>query len=186
MKPIFWAQSKDDKLNLGSGYLRNRFAADLQANPGARYKIERITPESRKQRGFYHGAVIPLWAYLNEMDYHDGDILDMLHGEAKKEFNGDMVVIDGKPRHVGRSTKGELAQGYLDKFVDYLEEQYAIDRTKVLDTKQYEKWRDEIFAFSPQDGPDCFICYMKEIGWLPKVQPQLSTSVNSEDNNRML
>ena len=183
--PIFWAQSLDGKLNMGGGYLRNKFAADLSKNPGARYKIERITPESRKQRGFYHGAVIPLWAYLNEMDHHDGDILDMLHGEAKKEFNGDMVVIDGKPRHVGRSTKGELASGYLDKFIDYLEEQYAIKRDEVLNTKDYERHRDELVP-SDTTGtiPLCYICYMASIGRLKR--PELSTTPPLQDNNRLL
>ena len=162
---IYYAESFNGNLVVQHS---EKLREDLQKNPGARYAIERITPESKKQRGFYPGGVLALWAYLNGYDHTASAILDWLYNEAKKEFNGAMVVLDGKPTKRGKSTKGELNKGYLERVIDFLEEQYAIDRMKVLDPKQYKYWRDTIF---PHGGPDSYIDYLVEIGRLPEVNP---------------
>lgn len=159
----FLAYSNQGKLSLGTEYNRSRFRKDLADNDGARYKIERVSPESREQRGFYHGAVIPLWAFLDGNDWRDSNTLEHYHHEAKKEFNGGMIMRNGKQEVYGKSTKGELNKGYLDRVVDHLEEQYAIKRQDVLNPEEYKKWRDEIYGLG---GVDNFIEYMVEIGKL--------------------
>src|SRR3990167_2055810 len=130
-------QSINGKLVLGD-YNSAQLRDDLQKNPNARYRIERLSPESKAQRGFLHGAVYPLWAFLNGWDWRNNNILGFLHGEAKKEFNGEMVVFDGKPSKRGKTTKGVLNE-YTNKIVDYLEDQYAIDRSKMLNPDEFNK-----------------------------------------------
>ena len=161
---VFHAQSLGNKLSFGTSYNRERFLWDLKENPHARYRIERITPENRKVQRFYHGACIPLWAFLNGLDYRDGNILGELHAQAKREFNGDMIIVDGNPVKIGLSTKGKL-RVILDKFVDYLEENYAIDRDEVLNNEKFKYWRDVIF---PGGGPDNYIDYLVDTGKLKR------------------
>lgn len=157
---IFIAQSKEGKLKFSSIYAKNRFTQDLKDNDGARYRITRETPESRKQRGFYHGAVIPLWIYLDGNDYRNSTLIEHYHHEAKKEFNTGMIVRNGVTEKYGKSTKGILNKGYLDKVVDHLEEQYGIKRQDVLDNEHYKEWRDSIY---PHGGPDHYIAYLIEL-----------------------
>ena len=165
-KLIFWAQSIDGKQNMGSEYLRNKYADDLAKNPGARYKIERITPESRKQRGFFEGAVVPLVTYFQDrMDYKKSDDNRVVREWLKLEFNGDLKSINGKTHRIAKSTKGELNNGILDKIIDWVEENYGIDRMEVLNPDRYQRWIDEIFSFT--DGPDHYIDYLVSINKLP-------------------
>lgn len=141
-----------------SDYSAARFRQDLKDNDGARYEIKRISAESRQQRKFYHGGVLTLWAYLNGYDYRDSDVLEWMHEEAKREFNGKVVMRDGKPTKRGESTKGELSQGYVDRIVDYLEENYGIDRMQVLDPEHFKDFRDRVYM----DGKfDTYIDYLK-------------------------
>lgn len=118
-----------------------------------------LLPESRKQRKFYHGAVLTLYAYLNGLDYRDNEVLDFLHEELKREFNGEDIILDGKRKRMGRSTRGHLKE-YLDRVIDYLEEQYGIDRGIVLNPELYKKFRDEIYG---EGEFDTFIDYMKSL-----------------------
>lgn len=159
----FLAHSDKGALSLGTEYNRARFKQDLKDNDGARYRIERISPESREQRGFYHGAVLPLWAFLDGNDWRDHNTLEHYHHEAKKEFNGDFIVRAGKKEKFGKSTKGVLNKGYLERVIDFLEEQYAIDRALVLNPESYKQWRDELYGTGETDS---FIEYMVEIGLL--------------------
>jgi len=161
----FLANVRNGAFNFGSDYNKQRFLEDARQNEGARYRIERITPESQKQRGFLHGAVYPLWVYLDENDHRDSNIIDHYHHEAKKEFNGGMIVRDGEMEKYGKSTKGVLNKGYLDRVIDNLEAHYGIDRGIVLDTKQYKHWKDDIY---PAGGPDNYVDYMVEIGLLKR------------------
>ncbi len=137
----------------------NLLKQDVRENPGARYDIIKQTPESKNQRGFYHGGVLVLWAYLNGWDYKDNSTLAFLHDKAKEEFNGEMVILDGKKVIKGKSTKGRLSE-HLEDVISYLEDEYAVDRKKVLDVKQYKHWRDAIYPFG---GADTYIEYLIEI-----------------------
>lgn len=159
----FLAHSDKGNLSLGTEHNRARFRQDLKDNDGARYRIERLSPESRDQRGFYHGAVLPLWAFLDGNDWRDHNTLEHYHHEAKKEFNGDIIIRAGKKEKFGKSTKGVLNRGYLDRIIDFLEEQYAINRVEVLNPETYKVWRDELYGTGETDS---FIEYMVELGLL--------------------
>lgn len=159
----FLAYSNKGNLSLGTEFNRARFKQDLKDNDGARYRIERLTPESRDQRGFFEGAVIPLWVFLDGNDWRDTSILKHYHNEAKKEFNGEIIIRNGKKEKYGKSTKGLLNKGFLERVIDFLEEQYGIDREIVLNPEQYKRWRDELYGTGETDS---FIEYLVEIGLL--------------------
>jgi hypothetical protein len=63
----------------------NDFLKD-PAHEGRTIAIQDRIPESLNQRGFYQGGVLRLWAYLNGLDFRDGDIIKWLHNEAKKSL----------------------------------------------------------------------------------------------------
>jgi hypothetical protein len=163
-------QVKNGKLEIGdyNRRLLNDFLKDKK-NQGRKIAIQDRAPESRQQRAYYHGAVLSLWAYLNGMDYRDGDVMGFLHEHAKKEFNGEIVTIDGKQVLRGKSTVGLLSEndqansGYIDRVVSYLEENYGIDRNKLLNPEHYKQWRDEIYSFGEHDS---YIEYLQAIGLL--------------------
>lgn len=161
---MFKAVIKNGGLGFPNDYQRDKFRQLLKENEGIRVKIELDTPESTNQRAFYHGAVLPLWAYLDGKDYRDGDILNQLHEIAKREFNGEIIMIHGKPEKVGKSTKGLLRSGYLERVIDYLVENYGIDQGLVLNPELYKKFRDEIYPFDTKY--DTFIEYMKDLNLL--------------------
>ena len=160
----FIATSSGDRLQLGSEFNKARFLKDLRENIGARYRIEREVPESRNQRGFYHGAIIPLWIYLDGNDFRDSHIQAHYHNEAKKEFNGEWIVRAGKTEKVGRSTRGELNGGFLEKVIEFIEEQYGVDRNEVLNPEDYKIYRDTIQGNS--NAPENYIEYLVSLGRL--------------------
>lgn len=163
---VFLAVSDDGKLSLGSEHNRARFADFMKKNPGMRLRIEPQLPESKGQRRFFEGAVIPLFAYLDGHDYKDHNVLHYLRENyIKPEFNGDMVVVNGKPIKVGKGTKGKLKE-LVERVIDWLEEQYGIDRNVSLNTKDYEHYRDVIYPFSTYES---YIDYLLEMKKLPAV-----------------
>jgi hypothetical protein len=129
--------SRDGGMDFGE---RNRvyFKQYLAAHPGVLCKITPVLPESNKQRRFYHGAVLPLWAYLDGKDYRSSEVLADLHEIAKYEFNGHEVIVEGRKMNVGRSTKGKELAPYLERVIEHLVDNYGIDPTEVLDPKQYK------------------------------------------------
>lgn len=133
----------------------------MKENPNTRFSIEPLVPESRSQRGFYHGAVIVLWAYLDGKDYRDSLVLEQMHEVAKQEFNGEILVVNGNGHKVSKSTKGLLNGGYLERVIDYLAESYGIDPQICLNPEIYKKFRDEIYPFT--NKYDTFIDYMKDL-----------------------
>jgi len=165
-------QIKDGEFRLSkyNSMIWKKFKSDPK-NDGKIIGIISRTPDSRKQRGYYHGGVLALWAFLNQMDYHDHKILEFLHDHAKKEFNGAIIRLEGKQVKIGLSTIGllndsdEAESGYLERVISYLEENYAIDRMKVLNPEHYKQWRDEIYSVGESDN---YIDYMQEIGLLQK------------------
>lgn len=165
MKKVFQAEAKQDGgLNM-TPYQRATLKQFIKDNAGARLRliIDKLTPESRNQRRFYHGAVLTLWAYLDGNDYKDNKVLSYYHEFAKQEFNPDIIFISGKKVKVGKTTKGSLNEGYINSIIDYLQEQYGIEPARVLDTVLYKKFRDKINLTGVYDT---FIDYMVELNLL--------------------
>lgn len=144
---VFVALAKNGGLDM-SDYQRATLKDFITENEGDRLRltIDKLQPESKHQRNFYHGAILPLWAYLDGNNYTNSVVLDQYHEYAKQEFNAQWLVINKKAQKVGGSTKGNLKK-YLDDIIDYLEENYGIDRMEVLNPEDYKYWRDTIFGF---------------------------------------
>jgi hypothetical protein len=141
------------------------------ANEGIIVSVQSRTPESRQVRGFYHGAVLPLWAYLNGLDYRDSKVLAFMHEHAKREFNSEIIFIDGKEIKRGKSTAGILNEndkqnsGYLERVITYLEENYGIDRMKVLNPEHYKDFKDRVYSVGEYED---YIAYLESLGFLTK------------------
>lgn len=165
---VFLAQSdidpvtKKPKLSLGSEHNRARFADYLRANPKIRFRIEPLTPESKKQRGFYEGAVVPLIAYYQEgFDHTSNHDCQEVRGWLAREFNGEMKEIGGELVKVAKSTKGQLNKGFLERVLDWMNEQGY--KTELLMPEDYKNWKAKIFPFG---GPENYIDYLLQIGKL--------------------
>ena len=159
---VFHAQSVGGQLSLGSEYNKVRFTQFLKDNPGIRIKIEPLTPESNKQRGYFEGALVPFVTYFQEgYNYESPDDLVRVREFLKIEFNGELANIKGVVHKVAKSTKGELNKGFIDRIMDWLVEQgYPVE---LLEPNRYKKWRDEIF---PYGGPPTYIGYLKSINMI--------------------
>lgn len=155
------------KLSLGSEHNRARFADFLKANPGIRLRIEPITPESRKQRAYFEGAIIPFVTFFQEnLNHKDADDLAKVRDWLKIEFNGAFITLGGKAVKVPKSTKGELNRGFLERIMDWCGEQgYPID---MLVPDDFKKWRDTV---RPYGGPDDYIDYLVQCGKLRRLSP---------------
>ena len=150
-----------------SDYSRAKLHDFVVAEGGEiRAELVTLTPESRKQRKFLHGAVLSLWAYLNDLDYKDPKVMDYLFELAKREFTPDCITIDKKVQLFGKSSKGSKALNHLlEKIVDHLEEQYGIDRAECLNPDDYKYFMDEVFMHGEYDG---YLDYLLKMNKLPK------------------
>jgi hypothetical protein len=157
----FEARAKNGGLVFQSDSQRDEFRDFVKKNDGVRLKIEQITPESEEQRGFFEGAIVPLVTYYQEgMDRFNSRHLRQVRDWLKIEFNGEVVVVDKKAHKIALSTKGKLNDGFIERVIDYLVENYGIDPAKVLNPEAYKRFRDEIYPYSNYED---FIAYMKDI-----------------------
>lgn len=161
----FWAESKNGKFSMGSEENAKRFLDFLKKNNGIRFKIDPLTPESRKQRSFFEGAVVPLIVYYQEgWDYKDSDDCKKMRGWLKNEFWAEFRIIGGKSVKVAKSTKGELNKGFLEAVIDWMNDQGY--QTELLMPADYKHWKNKVFPFG---GPDNYIDYLLEI---KKLKPR--------------
>lgn len=159
----FILKVENGKPGFGNEAQHEKYKHWLKFREGKRIVITDFDYESKDQRGFFEGGVVPLIVFLDGRDYKDNDECRRTREALKLEFNGELTVLKGKSIKISASTKGQLNNGFLDRVVDWAEEQYAIDRTQVLNPKDYDKWRDTIFPFQ---GPDTYIDYLLETGRL--------------------
>lgn len=158
--------TKDGGFDLGSEYNRIRLKNKLKETAGKRWKIEEAHIESKEQRRFFEGAVIKLIVYYQEgMHHKNQDDCFKVREWLKMEFNPEMVVIGGKSQKIAGSTLGKLQAGFLEKVIEWMDEQGY--QTEVLDPKKYKYWRDVIY---PYGGPDNYIDYLVETKQLKNVQ----------------
>ena len=162
----FIAIVQNGKLTFKNSFMREKFAKFVKFHEGKRVFITPTFKESDKQRGFFEGAVVPLVTFFQEgMDYRNSDDLRNIRESLKIEFNGAFTTLNGKSYKVGKSTQGKLNDGFIESIIDWLEDNYGIDRQKVLDPKEYKKWRDEVYPFG---GPETYIDYLLELKLLKK------------------
>jgi hypothetical protein len=159
----FQGKWKEGGMDFGDN--RDKILHHAKFHKGERFIVEDLIPESRKQRRFYEGAVLPMWAFLDGNDHKDSNTVEQYHKYSNEEFNPEFKLIDGKSRNVGASSKGKLSgeNGIINKVIDHLEEHYGINREEVLLPAQYKNWKDTIY---PYGGPDNYIDYLVSIGKL--------------------
>lgn len=162
MTTILCIAQPDGSLGM-SDYQRSTMRQFIKESAGKRIRLtlQKMTPESREQRGFLHGGVYTLWAYLDGNDYKGSSVVKRYHEYAKLEFNPEIVVIGGKVQKIGKSTKGDLTK-FIEKIVDYLVENYGIDPHFVLNPTHYKHFRDTIWPFTTKY--DTYIDYLVDIG----------------------
>lgn len=154
--------SEDGGLSFGE-YYRRKLKECAKHNPGMPFELKCLLPESSKQRGFFEGAVIPLWVYLDGNDYKSSKVIEHYRDYSKREFNADILVISKKPIKVAGSTKGKLNQGFLERVIGNLEDNYGIDSSVVLNPATYKYYKDEIYPLDTAMKYDTFIDYMRDI-----------------------
>lgn len=151
------------------GENREKVKHHAKHNIGKRVLLTDLEPESKDARGFFEGAVIPLWVYLDGYDHTDSVKQKQYHEIVKDEFCPEVLIVNGKQKIKGGSTKGKLSgqNGITNKVIDMLEEQYGIDRSVVLMPDKYKLWKDTIF---PYEGADNYIDYLVQTNQLARAK----------------
>lgn len=167
---MFTAVVENGKISLGNANNRERVRLWCEKNEGARVELVPILPESGKLRRFFEGAVVPLVAFYQEgLDHRDGHDLQNVREWLKIEFNGEIVEMHGRAHKIGKSTKGRALQGFVERVIDWVVEQYA-PPMEALDPKKWKRWRDEVYSMP--GSPDTYIDYLTETGLLKKTYGQ--------------
>ena len=147
------------------GEKRNDYKKFVAENEGIRAEIIPTLPESKNQRRYFEGAVIPMWTFLDGLDYKDHSINKDTRDIAHQEFLGELKYRNDKPYRVGTTSKGKLKE-ITESTILFLEEQYGIDRMKVLNPDDYDKFIDEVYM----DGHfETYIDYLIFLNRIPLV-----------------
>jgi hypothetical protein len=130
--------------------------------------IDPLMPESRNQRRYLMGCLIPILVYLDGNDYKDTKTKEYYFEHYKKEFAPELIKINGKIQTFGKSTKGSKAlNNFIEKVQEHLDEQYAIPYdSKATNPEEYKKFRDEIYPF--QNEYDDWIDFCVQSKWIRK------------------
>lgn len=142
------------------------FLEYAKKHAGRQVVIKTILPESENMRDFYHGAVLIMWAYLDGKDYHDPAVMEDYHELGKLEFNAKVIETKTGQKKVGQSTRGVLNDGYLEKLIDYLEENYGIKRQDALNPEHYKDFRDRIYMNGQYED---YIEYLQDLKLVPII-----------------
>ena len=147
-------------------YTKSHLKKFIKDNPNMPFELKPLFPESIKQRSYFEGALCPLIAFFHEgMDHRSSRDREVIREWLKIEFNGELVSLCGKVHRIAQSTKNKLNQGFLERVVDYIMENYA-PPVEALDPDKYKNWRDTIY---PYGGPDNYIDYLVELKLLKHV-----------------
>jgi len=144
-------------------YERAHLKEFILKNPNMPFELVPLLPESKKQRGFFEGAVVPLMTFYQEgMDHRSHKDRAIVREWLKLEFNGELITVGGKTHRIAKSTKRELNSGFLERVIEYMVDNYA-PPMESLSPAKFKDWRDRIF---PYGGADNFIDYLQEIAIL--------------------
>ena len=133
-----------------SDYARKQLRQAVKDNNAPiRAYIETLTPESRQQRKYLMGGLIPLLVYLDGNDYKDNKVCEYYFEHYKKEFSPEVLKIGGKVQTFGKSTKGSKAlNSFIEKLQEYLNEQHGLEYdSKTISPDFYKEFRDTIYPF---------------------------------------
>lgn len=142
-----------------------KMVKEIKDNPNAPIVISSLLPESRQQRRYLEGGLIPLFVFFQGNDYTDTaqiedarqDIMDEVLGVSR------LNRLTGKVEVHAQSSKGkDNLNKVCEWLIAYLFEQYDCPH-KAVDHEQFKVWRDTIY---PEGGPDDWITYLIETGVL--------------------
>lgn len=151
--------NKDGGLDLAD-ITRVKLREFAKANPGMPFELKPLFPESIKQRKYFEGCLCQLLTFYQEgLDHRNYKDVDKVREWLKIEFNAEIVIIGNKPHKVAKSTKNLLNQGFLERVMEYILENYS-PPMEVVDPKKYQDWKDRIF---PKGGADNYIDYLAEL-----------------------
>jgi hypothetical protein len=154
-----------DRLEV-SDYHKAKIRQAVTDNEGKplRGGLELITPESRQQRKYLMGGLMPLLVYLDGNDYRDDETLEHYFEHYKAEFTPEVLKIDGKIQTFGKSTKGAKAlRNFIDKLQDHLNENYGISYDNpAINPDKFVEWRDTISMSTTES----YIEYCVKMKWL--------------------
>ena len=160
----FSAISKNGGLEF-TDYTRAVFKKWLLNNPGARLEISAVLPESRNQRRYFEGCIVPLITFYQEnLDYRDREDCKRVREWLKSEFNGEFCIVRGKQHRIAKTTSGGHLKAFLERVIDWLIENYAPPE-EALKPECYQKWRDEVFPFG---GAETYIGYLLDLRIIKK------------------
>lgn len=142
-----------------SPFTKEKLRRYMAANHGMPFDIVPLVPESRNQRGWFEGAVIPLIAFYQEgMDHRDWEDLRRIREWVRAEFNSEVVTVNGRQSRVPMSTKGKLNGGFLERVIAWIYENYD-PPAEALSPEAYKRWRDTVFS---EGGADNYLDYLIE------------------------
>ncbi len=125
-------------------------------------------PESRQQRKFLHGALIPLWCYYDNNDYKDSEVLERYFDDFMLENFPEVLKIHGKVKTFGKSSKGSaMLNKVTERIIDMLVADYGLEYTSpALLPATFIEWRDELASFSNEH----FLEYMERMKMIDKTK----------------
>lgn len=132
-----------------------------------RAQIVPLTIESRKQRKYLMGALLPLWVYLDGGDHKDSEMCGRYFEDFKLEYFPEAIKIKGKVKLFGKSSKGsKMLSAVIDRMIDMLVEHYGLEYgSPVLLPDVYKNFRDELFSTGPWES---FLDYAISMKWINK------------------
>lgn len=143
-----------------SPYTRLNLKKFIKENPNLPFELKPLLPESSKQRKFFEGGICPLLTFYQEgLDHRNSKDVEKVRNWLKCEFNGEIVNIGGKAHKLALSTKYRLNQGFLERVVGYIQDNYA-PPAEALNPEKYKHWKNAVY---PYGGADNFIDYLVEL-----------------------
>lgn len=138
MELILAANETRTGFSAPSDFARARLMEWLKKYPS--FKVTPIVKESRKMRGYLHGAVEPAWCkWQYGIDPRDPGRADQRHFLFLRDFNAEIIEDrNGNPERVPQSSRGKLHE-LLDAYTRYAEENGA----PIPNPELYKLYRDE-------------------------------------------
>lgn len=148
-------------------YQHAKLLKELRENPNSPIVISSLLPESRQQRRYLEGGLIPLFVFFQGNDYTDLSVIASARADILKEVLGvkHTNAITGEVEKIAQSSKGrENLNKVCEWLLDYLVVNFDCPH-EATDHELYKKWRDSVY---PYGGPDDYITYLLELNILKK------------------
>lgn len=157
------ARIKEGKLDFGSDRANIDWQKFKDAHEGELMEIKPYFPESKKQRGWFEGAMVRTLTYFHEeLDYRKSSDCKIMHEWLKQEFNGEAVTVNGKTHIRGKSSKGLLNKEFGERVLNYyIDQGYPIE---AINHERYKDWKNRL---SITEKWNSYIDYLVDLKILP-------------------